>query len=290
MNFLRLAAIAACMAVASAACAGGGYAVPKPKPAPDLPGPTAVPDLSNVALAAVPGRTTTTKPVIGPGPANLKGSVSGPDGPVAGAIVRLERLTDAGTATYDTLSAPDGTWVAANVIGGRYRVRAYLPPELALVKPAVFFLGGTESKVLDITLTRYTGLVAKASVAPNPPLVDEPANLVVRVAQQSVDASGVVRAVGVSGANAQLVGSGLWRVESANPAVTDINGDAEWQVRCRASGTQPLAVLVNDADTLPLQMPACVEVVAAPTPGPDSSTTFPFRRTTTTVRRTTTTR
>jgi hypothetical protein len=167
-------------------------------------------------------------------------------------------------------------------------VRAYLPPELALVKPAVFFLGGTESKGLDITLTRYTGLVATGSIAPNPPFVDEPANLVVRVAQQSVDASGVVRAAGVAGAAVQLVGSGLWRVESANPSVTDGNGDAQWQVRCRAAGSQPLAVLVNDIDTLAFDVPACQEVVVAPPDQESTTTTFPFRRTTTTSRTTTT--
>jgi hypothetical protein len=273
-----------------AACTGGGYSLPKAKPAPKLPGTTAAQDLSNVVLAGVPGRTTTTAPSIGPGPANLKGTVSGPDGPVAGAVVHLERLVEGGMATYDTPTAADGTWVAANVIGGRFRVRAYLPPELALVKPAVFFLGGTESKILDITLTRYTGLVATASVAPNPPLVDEPANLVVRVAQQSVDAGGIVRSVGVAGAAVQLVGSGLWRVESPNPSVTNDSGQAEWQVRCRSAGTQQLAVLVNDTDTLALNVPPCQEVVVGPPPDQAStSTSFPFRRTTTTVRRATTT-
>jgi hypothetical protein len=286
---VRVTAAAACVATMLAACTGGGYSLPKAKPAPSLPGITAVQDLSNVVLAGVPGRTTTTAPRIGPGPANLKGTVSGPDGPVAGAVVHLERLVEGGTATADASTAADGTWVAANVIGGRYRVRAYLPPELALVKPAVFFLGGTENKILDITLTRYTGLVATASVAPTPPLVDEPANLVVRVAQQSVDAGGVVRSVGLSGAAVQLVGSGLWRVESPNPSVTNDSGDAEWQVRCRSAGSQQLAVLVNDTDTLALTIPPCQDVVAPPPPDQTTSTTFPFRRTTTTIRRSTTT-
>jgi hypothetical protein len=121
--------------------------------------------------------------------------------------------------------------------------------------------------------------------------VDEPANLVVRIASQSVDQAGVVRAIGVSGANAQLVGSGQWRVETANPTITDDGGNAQWQVRCRAGGVQPLAVLVNDIDTLSLQLPPCEDLTFAP---PDSSvestsTSFPVRRATTTTRRSTTT-
>jgi hypothetical protein len=58
-------------------------------------------------------------------------------------------------------------------------------------------------------------------------------------------------------------------------------------VRCRQSGDQPLAVLVNGLDTLAMTVPPCVEAVyEVPT---DSSTTSTVRRTTTTSRRTTTT-
>jgi hypothetical protein len=162
------------------------------------------------------------------------------------------------------------------------------------VKPSVFFLGGTEKRSLAITLQRYTGLVATASIAPSPPFVDEPANLVVRIATQSVDGGGVVRSVGAAGLAAQLVGTGQWRVESPNPTITDASGNAYWQVRCRAAGGQPLAVLVNDIDTLTLNLPACQDLtIVAPPPDDSNNTTtsFPFRRptTTSTTRRTTTT-
>ena len=283
-----MAAAAGCLSVALAACVDGGYSVPEAKPLPSLPGTTAPPDLSGVVLAGVPGRTTTIPPAIGPGPAALMGLVSGPEGPVPGAVVHLERILDSGTAVADVVTGPDGRWKAEHILGGRYRVRAYRPLDLAVVKPALFFLGGTEKRTLDFTLQRFSGLTAVASIAPNPPHVNQPANLVVRIAQQSVDNSGVVRAVGVGGANAELVGSGEWRVESPNPTLTDAGGDAFWQVRCRAGGEQLLAVLVNGIDTLAVQLPACVEDFFEPTPE-STSTSFPFRRTTTTVRRTTTT-
>jgi hypothetical protein len=289
----RLTAAVVCLGLALAACAGGGYSVPEPDALPKAPDTTAAQDFSSVVLAGVPGRTTTTVATIGPGSANLQGTVAGPDGPVNGAIVHLERIVDGGMAVADVRSNPDGTWKAANILGGRYRIRAFLAPELALVKPSVFFLGGTESKQLAITLQRYTGLVAAASIAPSPPLVDELANLVVRVATQTVDATGVVRAAGAPGAQVQLVGSGQWRVESANnPAITDEGGNVQWQVRCRSAGTQPLAVLVNNTDTLSLELPPCEDVVVAPpdTVVDSTSTSFPFRRSTTsTTRRTTTT-
>jgi hypothetical protein len=259
--------------------------VPEPKALPNIPDTTAVQDFSGVVMAGVPGRTTTTVPALGPGAASIMGTVAGPDGMLAGATVHLERITEGGTATADIPTNPDGTFAAPNILGGRYRVRAYLAPELALVKPALFFLSGDEKHTIAITLQRYTGLVATSSIAPQTPLVDDPANLVVRVAQQSVDATGVVRAVGVAGAAVQLVGSGQWRVESPNPTITDSGGDAGWQVRCRSAGLQQLAVLVNDTDTLALTIPACEDFSAPP---PDTSeqttTSFPFRRTTTTTR------
>ena len=292
MKSVRLVAAACVAAFALAACAGGSYDVPDAKPLPKLPDTTALQDLSGVVLAGVPGRTTTTAAQVGPGQAGLDGTVVGPDGPVPGAVVRLERIVDAGTAVVDIRTNPDGTWQAPNILGGRYRIRAYLAPELALVKPSVFFLGGSEKKSLAITLQRYTGLVASASIAPSPPFVDEPANLVVRIATQSVDEGGVVRAVGSSGLAVQLVGTGAWRVDSPNPTITDTGGNVQWQVRCRASGTQPLAVLVNDVETLSLNLPACEDLTVVPTdPGESTTTSFPFRRSTTTstTRRTTTT-
>ena len=288
----RLVAASVLLAAALTACAGGSYSVPEPKPLPKLPDTTAVQDLTGVVLAGVPGRTTTTAARIGPGQAVLSGTVVGPDGPVAGAIVHLERIVDAGTAVLDVATNPDGTWQAPNILGGRYRLRAYLPPELALVKPSVFFLGGTEKKALAITLQRYSGLVATASIAPSPPFVNEPANLVVRIATQSVDGGGVVRTLGSPGQAVQLVGTGQWRVESSNPTITDTGGNAQWQVRCRSAGEQPLGVLVNDFETLSLTLPPCdQEVVVMPPPDESTTTTLPFRRSTTTstTRRTTTT-
>jgi hypothetical protein len=283
VSTVRLTAAAACLAVALAACAGAGYSVPKPKPLPAVSETTAARDLTDVSLAGVPGKTTTSTAVIGPGKATLQGTVAGPDGPLPAASVHLERLVDGGMATLDVPTNPDGTWSAPNILGGRYRVRAFRAPDLALVKPALFFLTATESRALDIKVDRYTGVVAIGSIAPRPPLVGEPANLVVRVAQQSVDNTGVVRSVGVAGANVELVGSGQWRVESPNPTLTDVNGDSFWQVRCRSAGVQQLALLVNGTDTLPLDLPACEDVVTAPSPDEStSSTSFPFRRTTTT--------
>jgi hypothetical protein len=286
----RVLAILALLALT--ACGGTGYSIPEPDPLPSLPATTAAPDFSNIALAGVPGRTTTTI-VLGPGRAGLKGTVAGPDGLIPGATVRIERLVGDAVAAAEVFTGPDGAWTAPGVLGGRYRVRAWRVPDLALTKPVVFFLGADEQRPVDLLVNRYSGTAVSGSMAPSPPLLDEPANLVVRVAQQSVDPTGVVRAAPISGVMVELVGSGDWRVDTENPSFTDFNGDVGWQVRCRSAGSQPLGVLVN-GEAFPLTLPACQEAFVEPPSddGPPGSTESPTtaRRPTTTVRRPTTTR
>lgn len=295
MNLRRSVAVALVALATLAACSGSEDAS-KPRPVPSLPPTTVAIDFSGVRLERVPGSTTTTI-AIGPGRAMLSGLVMGPDGAVPGAIVRAERLVGDGSAAVDVATLPDGTWSIPNILGGRYRVRTWRTPDLALTKPEVFFLGGDEKKRLDLGVTRYDGPAATASIAPNPPFVGEAANLVVRLSIQSVDPQGIVRAVPAAPTTINLVGSGAWSVESENPTFTDAVGDARWRVRCRASGAQSLAVVVGDFQTLPLAgLPPCGAVTvepAAPSPptSSPSTTSTTFRRSTsTTTRRTPTTR
>jgi len=157
--------------------------------------------------------------------------------------------------------------------GGAFRVRAWRTPDLALVQPAFIFIGAKETFPLDLKVERYAGPFAKASVAPNPPVVGAPTNLVVQLSQRSVDDRGFVIGVPLVGTPAQLASStGGWVVASANPTLSDANGRARWIVRCGAGGTQVLSVSVGGAaPPLLLALPACTE--PAPAPGPTTPAT-----------------
>ena len=262
------------------------------KPAPPLPvsTTTSVVDLSNVDLASVPGRSTTTTLVMGPGQAALNGTVSGPQGPVGGATVHVERLVGDSFVSTNVASNPDGTFVVPGILGGRYRVRAFAPApaNLAEVTPLVFFLGGNETKSLDLRMALFNGIGITSSIAPDPPEVDAPANLVVQVTTQSVDNQGIVRGAPISNVKVQLFGSTAWRVESANPGVTDSRGQAGFRVRCGAAGSQPLSVVAGDVTSAALDISACVLPPPTPTTVPQgTSTTTPGP--TVTVRPTTST-
>src|SRR5205085_7477933 len=119
---------------------------------------------SGVALPPVPGRTTTSVD-NGPGKARLVGNVVGPEGGVPGATVHVERLVGDTVLATDVASNLDGTWQVNGVKGGRYRVRGWRAPDLALVGPVVFFLNGDETRTISLALGRYGGNGVAASLA-----------------------------------------------------------------------------------------------------------------------------
>jgi hypothetical protein len=217
-------------------------------------------DYAEVPLKGVPGRSPTPTVVFGPGQATVSGTVISDEGAIPGASILVERIVAGGVATMTLQTAEDGTWTLPQVLGGRYRIRAWRAPEYAQTTPSAVFVGSTETKTLQLRVRRIGGLSVKASIAPDPPRLGNDANLVVLVSLKVVDENGVARATPQSNVRVDLTGSGGWRVESANPTATDLDGRAYWKLRCRATGRQPLAVTVG-SETIPLDVSECVDIV-----------------------------
>ncbi|MHB1855208.1 MAG: hypothetical protein ACYCS2_09145 [Acidimicrobiales bacterium] len=248
----RLFGIAMVAGLVLAGCATSGV--------PDLPAvPTTVPavpttvstDTGGAVLQSVAGVTTSTSVVLGPGTSGLNGAVTGPSGPVGGATVEVDRVTQPGVtpATDRITTAADGSWSLTGILGGAYILRAWRTPDLAITQPVSIFLAQGENRSVQMQMQQYTGMVVSSSMAPNPPLVGQPSNLVVLVTNTNVDANGVVRSVPVPGTEVELIGSAAWAVNTANPTTTGNNGEAAWQLTCTASGSQPLSITVNSATT-----------------------------------------
>lgn len=256
---MKRAAVVALVVVA-AACASNPYVpLPEPKVA---NGPTttttAVPDLTDVNLPGVRG-TTTTVPALGPGPVTIIGRVDGPDGPVAGATVRLDRISDAGTTGVDVPTAADGTWNLANVLGGRYRVRAWLAPTLGMAKATVVFVEQTNPKPIVLKLAQFGGAVVDWAMAPTPPPVDQRVNLKVRIANRTVDAQGFITETPVYATTVVLSGGGRWQLYSQNPQYTDTDGSVVFEMACLQAGPQPLTVQLENGETKTLDLPPCFD-------------------------------
>lgn len=225
---------------------------------------TTEPDLTGVPLAGVPGSTTTSV-VLGPGPLTIVGRVEGPDGPVGGAIVQLERIVGDGIAATRVPTAADGTWNLANVLGGRYRIRAWRVPDLATAQPEFVFLETGPERAVTLHVDRVGGVRVDAAIAPDPPVVDEPANLEVRVAERTVDDDGIVRDAPLGDVLVQLAGSGDWSVKGSSSSFTEPDGTVTFEVECEDGGDQPLFAQLDDEQRYALALPPCFD--------PDAPTT-----------------
>jgi len=241
-------------------------------------------DRSAVVLPALEG-TTTTVVALGPGRSRLTGRVEGPGGPLTAGVVRLERLVGDGVAREDVPIRPDGTFDRPDLLGGRYRIRAFAPPAFAMLQPEILFLeSGTRELVLRAEMLGARDV--DAVVAPDPPRVGDQTNLVVRVADRLVDAEGVVRTTPVPGVSLTLTGGGGWAVVGAPNGVTAGNGEVRFTLVCQAPGAQPLGVALDAVVEVPLGLPACVArpapTTTTTTSGETTSTTGPDDGSTTT--------
>ena len=291
-ELIRISAASSLVAALALGACSGKHDHAAPKPPPNIPDVTTTTeaDFSGVALAAVPGRTTTTI-ALGPGGATITGMVLAPEGPVPGASVHIERLVGDGVAAADIASDATGRYTVPAVLGGRYRVRAFVPNPVNLAQPtpAIFFLAANESKVQDLQVTHFSGPAVVGVIAPNPPPVDGPANLVVQLAQQGVDPKGIVRGTPIVNANVVLAGSSAWQVDGPTSGLTDSNGRVAFRLTCTAEGAQPLQAVIDNQsyplDIGPCTVPPPTTTTTATTAPPPTTTAPPPTTTTTTVRR-----
>lgn len=304
-------ALVAVVALAAAACSSGSDEPDKPsREIEERPAPI---DYSQAKLEGVPGTTSTSAP-LQTGTARIVGLVSGPNGPVAGATVRVEQLLRRGEVVpRDVVSGADGRYLLEGIPGGRYRVRAFVPPVLAVVEPEVRFLEAGKEAVFDLTMTDQRKVVANASVSPEVPYVGDDVNLAVVVATQSVDVDGIVRSTPIPGLRVELDGLGAWSIRRDQPlrtplnprattstttgfdgstiAFTDGSGVVRYQLQCNVGGNPSLGVLVTVTVTpqevegqpppapeqrvqrVPLELPDCVDPTATTIVLPTTSTT-----------------
>jgi hypothetical protein len=279
-------------ALSLALLAGCGTAsvapLPPPPPVSEVPTSTTLADFSNVALPRVNGTTTTLPAMFRGGAAQIQGRVTLGGAPVGGATVRIERYdADSVSGTLDATTDAEGRYLANSLHGGRYRVRAFRAPDAGMGAAQVFFLGATENRGLDLSMTTYTGgLTVSASVTPDPPILGLQATVTVSVSTRGVDASGVARSVPSPGVPVSLVSSGGRAIVSANPTTTGANGRASFTIQCNALDRQGLSVVVAGAAPTSVNVAACqLPTTTTAPPVPEDTTVTIGGVTTTTARR-----
>lgn len=259
-----LAMVCAGVLVLGAAGCGGVDSLSFGKPAPVKSsganqGPSLPGNLDTVQQAGVPGATTTTLPPIHPGKASIIGTVFGPNGPVGGATVEADRLVGNSVSSIKVTTAADGSFLVGSILGGRYRVRAWQSPTMALTQPEIFFLGATEAHQLSLHLDAFSGPDVTTSVNPKALVVGEMADLVVEVSNPTVDAAGVVRDQPQAGVPVDLTNGPAWTVYGGNPLTTGTDGQVLFQISCSSPGSNPLSAQIGSAPPQPITVPDCAE-------------------------------
>ncbi|MCU0269464.1 MAG: carboxypeptidase-like regulatory domain-containing protein [Acidimicrobiales bacterium] len=235
-------------------------------PVPTLPLPDGfvLPDTRGVALTPVTGKPRPAEdepplPVYG-GRARLSGTISGPDGGVGGAVVRLERFVGDEVGTVEVTANGSGAWEAAGLLGGRYRVRAWRTPNLATLESQTTFLAESDDVRLDVALQRRDGQGLQAALDVADPKVGRTVTVRALLTQESVNGNGIVEGVGVAGTQLELALQGGYRfVSSGATATTGGDGFATWQVACTTPGTHGITVSgagLTTSVTLPACLPA----------------------------------
>ncbi len=265
--------------VAAAACGGVKRLAYRPPPSSSsnvsAAAPVTLPDLAGVQQRPVSGSPPSTVVALGPGQATINGTVLGPSGPVAGATVEADRFVGGQAASTHATTAADGGFLLTGLLGGRWRVRAWLAPTLALTTPQIFFLAGTGTQTVTLTLAPYTSPVISSAISPSPPVEGNPVNVVVQVENPMVGSGGVVTYLPPAAAVVTLVGGSGWSVTSPNPAVTNGSGDAAFQMVCDTVGAPGLTASVADVANQVLRIPSCMPAPIPVTPPTTTTTTTP---------------
>lgn len=191
------------------------------------------------------------------GTASLSGLVQLVDGtPVAGATIRIERFTSDGQATAETVSGADGSWSASGLRGGRLRVRAFAPNQLASVEPAVLLVSRNGSARVPLTVASPAPGIRFDMVGPPGIAIGTAGTAAVVVSQEVVDEWGrlIQTPVPLRETSATISGG---RLLSDNNVVTDAGGAVRYLIACDVE-SDPVVVLTTGEEQAVLAMPSCM--------------------------------
>ena len=217
--------------------------------------------------SALPVPTTTVD--FGTGSVTLAGRVLGPDGPVPGASVRIERVVGSSTAERTVFTDDQGRFTLPDVPGGRLRLRAWKIPDMAMARNVVVFASGTTKVALKAE--RFAATDVRWAAAPSSPMEGQAVNLVVQVSRRRVDDGGVIGFELITGLAVRLIPLGSLQPDGAAERLTDDSGRASFPMRCNAAGPAQIRAQLASGEDATLDIPACLPLpttTLAPPPLP----------------------
>jgi hypothetical protein len=161
-----------------------------------------------------------------------------------------------------------GRWRAKGILGGRYRVRGWRMPDLAMNASTVLFLGADEAGGVNLSATLQGGVDVQADLLTTIPTIGVAVTVSALVTRHEVDGDGVVRGIPLTGTTATLSAPAGWEVPTPE-ATVDGAGEATWTVTCTALRPGDLLVGAGGRSAR-VAVPACNRPAS-----PTTSTTAP---------------
>jgi hypothetical protein len=222
------------------------------------------PDTRGAALLPVESRPNSTPPIpVYGGTARISGVVQGPEGPVPGATVLLERFVGRRSGSEVVTAGPDGRFTAVDLLGGLYRVRGWLVPSFTAPSSVTLFLAADQTDTeLRIDVRRYDTRKLQAGVETAGVTVGATTRLRALLTQDVVDDDGIVVSSGVAG-EVVTVATDAGYSAASTEATTDADGYAVFTLTCLTVGTHGVTVTASGS----------AATVALPPCGPRVTTT-----------------
>jgi hypothetical protein len=206
-----------------------------------------IPDTRSAVLQKASGRASGPSIAVQGGRASVSGTVTGPDGSVLVA-------TDAG-----------GGFGVSSVLGGRYRVRAWLQPSLATLDSPTGFVADGDHLTFQIGVERHDAVKLQLAPSVTALTVGVAAGVNGLLLRESVDGDGIIHTVGVAGSPIGLSAPGAITIDAPNPAVSGADGRVHWVITCRAAGSISVTATVAATDpavpavTASMVLPPCAD-------------------------------
>ncbi len=208
----------------------------------------------------------------------LEGRITDPAGrPVPEATVRLERVTTIAEQRLETSTNEDGYWQVRSLSGGRYRVRAWREPDLAVAEPGAVFVENGSTASVDLALVQPSRFDMTLHLAPDLPRLGEKATFTVRVTSGSVDGNGRITNVPLPGVTVEFPSTDRWVNEGSKTGTTDDDGQARWTAECTSKGAESVTLRAERPESLdPRPAPGSPSTTAPPTTEPTAPTLVRF--------------
>lgn len=197
--------------------------------------PDARHDPRPVAFGTPADRAEPPSPDLFGGEARLSGIVNGPDGPVAGATIQVERHGDDGSVVVNLVADEDGRWELESVKGGRYRVRAWVPNLMTMGRSEVRFLADDSDAVFEFSLWGVDPTPKFEFVADDVLYQGVPGTVAVVLGWRSIDESGLIVTHPLFGASVAVETTPGVELLTGQPHFTDPDGAVRLTVRCLAA-------------------------------------------------------